>query len=158
METFIDPFNAWWLIGFGLLLVGLELLLTTFVLLFFGLGFVLVGLITFQLPLSGEAQILAAIVIGALLTFLLRPWFLKSMQAEEVILETLQTGDFGRIITGPDGFRIDYKGTTWAIQNARQFELVEGEEVEVLQLKNNQAIIQKHQQGTDNENAPERNF
>lgn len=144
MENFILPsFAAWTLIAFGVLLMGLEMFMTVFVMLFFGLAFIIVGGITFIWPTSGENQILMALVLGAVLLFVLRKAFLKNMnQAEPVKLETFEGGEIGKIVNFNNFLRVEYKGTTWAIKNKQDEILEPGQEVKVVRIQNNEATIE----------------
>jgi len=143
METLTDPINAWWLVSIGLLLIGLEMFMILFVLLFFGAGFVLVGIASFVWSIPAELQILSAFTLGGILTFLLRKAFIRNLsQAEAVEIETMQTGEVGKIISANGEMRVEYKGTTWALYDqAETLEL--GELVIVTELKNNKAVVRK---------------
>lgn len=141
MEPLLNEIPAWWMIGIGLVLMGAELFLTVFVLLFFGLGFILIGLFSFGWHTSGEMQILSAMLIGALLTFALRKFFLKTLRPENLTLETLETGDTGELIKHQGQLRVQYKGTSWALKMPYDAALKAGDIVIVVELKNNQALV-----------------
>jgi len=144
MEGAIIPtLSAWTLIALGVILMSLELFMTVFIMLFFGLAFVVVGLASFVWNMSGDMQILAGLILGALFLFLLRKAFLKSMnQAEEVKLETFEEGDMGKIVEFNNEFRVDYKGTTWTIKNKHEVILESGQMVKVVSIENNQASVE----------------
>jgi membrane protein implicated in regulation of membrane protease activity len=64
---------AWWhWIALGLVLVALEIFVSTFFILWFGLGAVLTGVVLAVLPLSFTVQILLFTASSAVMTFL---WF-----------------------------------------------------------------------------------
>jgi membrane protein implicated in regulation of membrane protease activity len=128
----------------GLLLLGLELLTGTFVMLFFGIAFVLVGGSGFLVEwTSGEMQILSAMLLGGILTFALRRFLMQGMGTENLPLETMQVGETGMIVENDGHLRLDYKGTTWGFKQNGEFTVKAGDEVVVEKLKNNVAYIQK---------------
>lgn len=141
MEPLFAEIPAWWLIGFGLALVAAELFLTVFVLLFLGLGFIVVGLVSFGFPMAGEVQLLSAVILGTLLTFGLRRFFLKTLNQKTLTLETLETGDVGQLLEYQGQLRVMYKGTTWGLKMPFDANLKAGDTVIVTELKNNQACV-----------------
>lgn len=141
MEPLFAEIPAWWMIGFGLALVAAELFLTVFVLLFLGLGFIVVGLVSFGFPMSGEIQLLSAIMLGTLLTFGLRRFFLKTLNKKTLTLETLETGDVGQLLEYQGQLRVMYKGTSWGLKIPFDGSLKAGDTVIVTELKNNQACV-----------------
>ncbi len=143
MEAIISQINPWIFIAFGVVLIGLEMLTMAFVLIFFGASFVIIGLLSFYIELSGEVQILAAVILGALLTFLLRKAILKTMRPKDLPLETLATGDTGVLSEYNGDLRVNYKGTTWAVDTLSDDSFKDGEKVIVKELVNNVAIISK---------------
>lgn len=141
MADILPQISPWILIGIGLILVGAEMFLTVFVLLFFGLGFITVGIGSFIFDSAGENQILLSVLIGGGLTFILRNYFKSIMTKEDLALETLQTGDIGIIIENKGELRVEYKGTSWAYSMETDFSPKVGEKVIVTALKNNVATI-----------------
>lgn len=144
MENILPIIPAWVMLTLGALLLGAELLSATFVMLFFGIAFILVGLVGFFVNWpSGEVQLLFVMVLGGILTFALRGFFMRSMEKQDLPLETMQVGDTGIIVENDGHLRVDYKGTTWGFKKNADFELKAGDEVLVEALKNNVAFIQK---------------
>ncbi|MDA3807709.1 MAG: hypothetical protein PF440_07335 [Thiomicrorhabdus sp.] len=144
MENILPIIPAWIMLTLGVLLLAAELLSATFVMLFFGIAFILVGLIGFFVNWpSGEVQLLIAMVLGGILTYALRGFFIQSMPKKDLPLETMQVGDTGMIVENDGHLRVDYKGTTWGLKKAADFEIKAGDEVLVEALKNNVAYIQK---------------
>lgn len=141
MEELLPQISPWVLIALGVAFIGLEMLFTSFVLLFFGQGFIIVGIISFFIVMPGEMQILFSLVIGGALTYILRTLFIKSMRAEDLTLETLETGDVGIIVESNGKTRVEYKGTTWAYHIEDDFQPKAGERVIVVELKNNMARV-----------------
>lgn len=144
MENILPLIPNWIMLALGIVLMGLEVMTGTFFILFIGIAFLLVGLlgmigIDFA---SGEFQLLTTMVIGFALTMFLR----KKLQAmmnkqQDLELETMKTGDLGKIVKFQDEFRVEYKGTTWAIQKSEEFEVEEGDQVVVTEIQNNIAFI-----------------
>lgn len=143
MEDIISQIPAWIFIAFGVFLIALEMVTTMFILIFFGIAFSLVGVVSFFIVMSGEIQILTAMLIGGLLTFFLRKYFLKLVQSKGLPLETLATGETGVLSVHNGELRVSYKGTTWAIRAEDKANFTNDEIVVVKELKNNIAIIAK---------------
>lgn len=144
MENILPVIPAWIMLTLGVLLLAAELLSATFVMLFFGIAFILVGLVGFFMSWpSGEVQLLLAMVLGGVLTYALRGFFMQSMKKQDLPLETMQVGDTGIIVENDGHLRVNYKGTTWGLKKSADFEIKAGDEVLVQALKNNVAFIQK---------------
>ncbi len=143
MTDILPQISAWILIGIGLALMSVEIFTAMFILLFFGLAFVIVGIVAFSVAMPGEVQILSAMLLGGLLTFALRKWLLQYLQADDLSLETLKTGEVGVLQEFAGELRVSYKGTTWPVQPHHGLELKAGDSVIVTELVNNMASIQK---------------
>ncbi len=144
MENLLAEIPAWLMITIGLLLLAAELMTGAFVILFFGIGFVVIGISGFFIGWSaGEFQLLSAMLLGGILTFTLRPLFINSMNKDDLLLETMQVGELGKIVKNDGELRLEYKGTTWVFENRGESDIAEGDEVMVERLKNNVAYIQK---------------
>ncbi|NPA71858.1 MAG: NfeD family protein [Gammaproteobacteria bacterium] len=144
MENILPFIPAWIMLTLGVVLLGIELLIGTFIILFFGLSFIIIGGSGFFIEWqSGEFQILAVMVLGAILTYSLRPLFMNGSPKEDLSLETMEVGELGRIVDDGGQLRLAYKGTTWAYQNTGDADIAVGDEVMVEALKNNTALIQK---------------
>lgn len=146
MTELIPQLPAWLLISFGLVLMALEMFTLVFVLLFFGVAFVVVGLLSFFIPMPGEVQILMGMVIGGLLTFGLRRYMMQTIQTKDLVLETLKTGEIGILQEHAGELRVNYKGTTWAIHPKSNEEFKAGEKVIVSELIDNLAVIKTNPQ------------
>jgi len=144
MENIIEVIPAWIMLTIGVALLGFELLIGTFVILFFGIAFVVIGAVGFFMAWpSGEIQILVAMLLSGLLVFILRPMMVKGLQKDDLPLETMQTGDSGQIVEHGGELRLMYKGTTWAFKVEDQAKVSVGEDVLVEKLHNNVAVIRK---------------
>jgi membrane protein implicated in regulation of membrane protease activity len=144
MENILDAIPVWIMLSIGFALLAVELITATFIVMFFGLAFILVGVIGFFVDWSsGEFQLLIAMLLGGVLTFALRGLVTKGLSKEDLPLETMQTGDTGQIEVHDGHLRVNYKGTTWAFKNMSDDEVRDGDEVIVTELKNNTAYITK---------------
>jgi len=144
MEHLLTVIPAWLMITIGLFLLALELLTGAFVVLFFGIAFIIIGISGFFIEwTAGEFQVLTAMVLGGILTFSLRRLFIKSMNKEDLPLETMQVGDLGKIVEQGGEVRLQYKGTTWLFKNTGEGDVIVGDDVVVESLKNNVAYVSK---------------
>lgn len=144
MENIIAVIPAWVMLTIGMVLLGLELMVGSFVVIFIGAAFIFVGVLGFFMSWpSGEIQILVTVVLSAVLTLSLRKTLMKGMSQKDLPLETMQTGDLGEIVDHGGELRVMYKGTTWAFRNQGDNELNAGDEVTVEDLKNNVAYVVK---------------
>ncbi|MEA3404245.1 MAG: NfeD family protein [Pseudomonadota bacterium] len=144
MENMLPIIPAWVMLTIGMALLGIELLIGSFVVMFFGIAFILVGGAGFFFEWSsGEIQLLVTVLLGGILTFALRGLLMKGMDKEDLPLETMQTGDSGEVVNHGGELRVMYKGTTWTFKNLESSELSAGEEVIVESLKNNVAYVKK---------------
>lgn len=145
MEQMIPVIPVWVMIAIGVFLMVIEMLTMSFVLVLFGLAFVVTGIagtvITFS---SGEIQLITAFALGLVLTLFLRKTLQQKIySSKELEMETLKAGEVGQIIATSDGdFRVAYKGTTWAIGNNNDLQLKDGMSVQIQSLENNKAYIQ----------------
>lgn len=144
MENLLPMIPAWIMLTIGVALLGIELLIGLFVVMFFGIAFILVGGAGFFFEWSsGEIQLLATVLLGGVLTFALRGLLMKGTDKEDMPLETMQTGDSGEVVHHGGELRVMYKGTTWTFKNLDETEVEVGDEVRVERLKNNVAYIKK---------------
>ena len=144
MENILPVIPAWIMLTIGVVLLGLELLSATFVILFFGMAFIVIGFSGFALDWqAGEYQVLAVSILGGIMTYTLRGYFMKGMSKEDLPLETMQVGELGTIVNHGGEQRLLYKGTTWAFKNTSENVISIGDEVMVVELKNNVALVSK---------------
>ena len=144
MENILPIIPAWIMLTIGVVLLGIELLSVTFVILFFGMAFIVVGFSGFAINWqAGEYQVLAVAVLGGIMTYALRGYFMKGMSKEDLPLETMQVGEPGTIVDHGGEQRLLYKGTTWAFKNTGEDTVDTGDEVMVIELKNNVALVTK---------------
>lgn len=144
MENILPIIPAWIMLTIGVVLLALELLSGAFVVLFFGIAFVVIGFSGFALNWqAGEYQVLAAAVLGGVMTYTLRGYLMKGMPKDDLPLETMQVGEVGTIVDHGGEQRLLYKGTTWAFKNTGEQAVMTGDEVTIVELKNNVAFVIK---------------
>lgn len=138
----IELIPNWWLISLGLVLIGLEIFLGLFILLWFGIGLVVVGLLGFFVDFGyGEIQLIFSTAIGMVLLFALRRKVITAKNAQVEQLATYQTGDSGVLSLVNNQWMIFYHGTHWLVANPTD-SLQSGQRVKVSEIKNNQAWIE----------------
>jgi len=140
MLNVIDPYI---LLGIGVILIAFESIITSFILIWFGIGFVLTAFISYVYTFEdGIWQIALASFISLVLLFLLRKkTFKKFLKSEEDISDNfLNEKGFGEIKNN----KVFYKGTYWEIDpSVDESVFNEGEKVMVTKTYKNSAIITK---------------
>ena len=140
MLNVIDPYV---LLGIGVVLIAFEAIITSFILIWFGIGFVLTAFISYAYTFEdGIWQIALASFISLILLFLLRKkTFKKFLKSEEEISDNfLNEKGFGEIKNN----KVFYKGTYWEIDASIDESIFnEGEKVMVTKTYKNSAIITK---------------
>lgn len=140
MLSAVDPYI---LLAIGVALVALEALIASFILIWFGISFIIVAIISYFLVFSGAVWQLATVsLISIILILVLRKKvveiFLKSKV--EVSDDYLNEKGIGEIKNS----KVFYKGTYWDIDSQLdEKEFIEGEKVEVLKTFKNKATIEK---------------
>lgn len=140
MLSAVDPYI---LLAIGVALVALEALIASFILIWFGISFIIVAVISYFVVFSGAVWQLATVsLISIILILVLRKKvveiFLKSKV--EVSDDYLNEKGIGKIKNS----KVFYKGTYWDIDSQLdEKEFIEGEKVEVLKTFKNKATIEK---------------
>ena len=140
MLSAVDPYI---LLAIGVALVALEALIAAFILIWFGISFIIVAVISYFVVFSGAVWQLATVsLISIILILVLRKKvveiFLKSKV--EVSDDYLNEKGIGEIKNS----KVFYKGTYWDIDSQLdEKEFIEGEKVEVLKTFKNKATIEK---------------
>ena len=129
-----------YLLALGIALIGLEALIFSFVLLWIGIGFIVVSILSYAgLFESGYAQIAVAVSIGLVLVLALRKWSMnlinKSTDDRE---EKIHKGGIGII----DGGMIKMNGTYWQSDDDLS-SYKDGDRVEVIDIVDNKAKLAK---------------
>lgn len=136
----LQPFSAPILLTIGIVLMGLEMMLGSFYILWFGIGFFVVGAIEYFLPFpSAMYQIATALSISLVLLFTLKRKvsYLLSNSEKEIKSDFLNEEGEGIIKEG----MVFYKGTMWEYE-PKSLHVKEGLHVKVLSTKGNKANIE----------------
>lgn len=137
----LELIPSWILIAAGLILIGIEILFGLFVLFWFGLGLVFVGLVGLFVDFEhGEYQLIFAFAIGMVLLFALRKKIIAPHNAEADQLDTYQTGEIGQLSLHNDQWVVFYHGTHWVVANP-QADFKANQRVRVDEIKSNQAWV-----------------
>ncbi|MDY7219113.1 hypothetical protein TOI97_05965 [Denitrificimonas sp. JX-1] len=142
----VEQSLIWWvLVSLGIGLIIAELFVGTFVILWFGIGAILVGGLTFFVTdLNIGLQALLAVVSGGALMFALRRRYTTTRNAEPELMYTFSATE-GRLHISQQGtVSVFANGTFWSIQNIDSIKpeaCIEGATVSILEFRNNQAVI-----------------
>ena len=128
----ISPFI---MLGVGALLMAAELIAFSFYLLFFGLGFIVVGALNFGLNFAWQYQILAALSISLISLFSFRGLLVRKFSKKSEIKEDFL--DERGVGVAREGM-IYYKGTMWHYDGDK---IAEGERVEIKGTRGNRVIL-----------------
>ena len=127
-----------YLLAIGIVLIGIEALIFSFVLLWIGIGFLAVAVLSYFLLFdSGYAQIAVAVSIGLVLVLLLRKWSMTLInKSEDDTEEKIHKSGVGVI----DGGMIKMDGTFWQSDDDLSA-YKDGDRVEVVDIINNKAKL-----------------
>ncbi|WP_169974064.1 MULTISPECIES: NfeD family protein [unclassified Campylobacter] len=128
----ISPFLV---LALGVFLIVAELLIGSFFIMFFGLGFLIVGFFGFFIDMLWYHQILLAAIISVILLFTLKKPIKEKFYSSknEVKDDFLNESGIGEVKEG----KIYFKGTLWNYDG----ELKEGEKVQIIGTKGNKVIL-----------------
>ncbi|MEA3228577.1 MAG: hypothetical protein U9P38_05825 [Campylobacterota bacterium] len=136
----METITCSYLLALGILLIGLEAIIFSFILFFFGVGFIIVsGISCFYSFDNGLSQIAVAFVFALILAFLLRDYFLNKLSApnDEVEQRTHISG-FGYV--AEDSIKFD--GTYWkTLDNLEPYK--DGDRVEIIDVVDNMVVLKK---------------
>lgn len=136
----IDPYI---LLAIGVALIALEAVIASFVLIWFGIGFVLTALLSYFLAFhDGIWQIATASIISLILLLMLRKKALESFlkSKKDISDNFFDEKGIGEIRNS----KVFYKATYWDIDSKLdEKEFVDGEKVVVLKTHKNKATIEK---------------
>jgi len=145
MQTLItlSAFDFYILFAIAIALITLEMFLYSFIVIWFGLGFIIVGFLSFFYPFERAIWQLAIVsIISLAFLFLFRKKFLaKFLKSQKELKDNFfDEKGVGEIKNS----KVFYKGTYWEINSdIDEKEFIEGEKVLVLKVSNNHATIQK---------------
>jgi membrane protein implicated in regulation of membrane protease activity len=137
----LDPFSVSVLLGLGIVLIGVEALMPGFIVIWFGLGFIITSILTLFVPFeNGLYQLASVATIGALGVVFLRRFVQESLNktTPKSMDDFLNVQGVG-VIT--DEGMLKYKGTLWRYRGEGDF--AAGEEVNVVSVDGNVALIEK---------------
>ncbi|WP_198304513.1 NfeD family protein [Arcobacter vandammei] len=133
------------LFALGVVLIALEVFVASFVVIWFGLGFLLVSFVELVFPINDIVwQICFVAILSLIFLFLFRKKLLVkfSKSQREVKDNFFNEKGVGEIKNS----KVFYKATYWEIDSKLdEKEFVEGEKVEVLKIHGNFATISKRQ-------------
>ena len=143
VKIMLSIFDPYVLLGIGVILIAFEAIITSFILIWFGIGFIITALISYVYVFNdGVWQLAVASFISVLLLVLLRKKaFEKFLQSDEKISDNfLDEKGFGEI----KNQKVYYKGTYWQIDGSiDESKFNEGEKVIVTKTHKNSATISK---------------
>jgi len=133
----MEMIDAGYLLAFGILLIGFEAIIPSFVTVWLGLGFLIVsGLTYFGLFENGIVQIASSITIGFVLALVLRKWSMTLInKSQDDTEEKIHTGGVGIVEDGS----IKLNGTYWTIDDDIS-NLKNGDKIEVIIIDNKAKI------------------
>jgi membrane protein implicated in regulation of membrane protease activity len=140
MLSAVDPYI---LLAIGVALIALEALIASFILIWFGISFIIVAVISYFVLFSGAVWQLATVSLLSIFLIL----FLRKKVVEIVSTPKIDVSDdflnekgIGEIKNS----KVFYKGTYWDIDSEiDEKEFLEGEKVLVLKTFKNRATIEK---------------
>lgn len=138
--SMIDPYI---LLAIGIALIAFEAIITSFILIWFGVGFVITAAISYVYPFTdGIWQIAIASIISLVFLFLLRKKTLEKFlnSKRNISDDFFNEKGIGEIRNS----KVLYKATYWDIDSSLdEKEFVEGEKVVVLKTHKNSATIER---------------
>ena len=138
--SMIDPYI---LLAIGIALIAFEAIITSFILIWFGTGFIITALISYVYIFpNGVWQIAIASIISLVLLIFLRKKVLESFlkSRKDISDNFFDKKGIGEIRNS----KVLYKATYWDIDSTLdEKEFVEGEKVVVLKTHKNTATIEK---------------
>ncbi len=140
-----------WLLA-GVLLIGLELLTPGFVVIFFGIGALLTGLLSLLIPGLSSSVLLQFLIWGGsslLSLFALRRFFKRTFRGKEIEDNGQdefvgQTAQVTEAITQKKPGRVSFQGTTWKAITYDS-DLTAGDSVEIMKKDNLTLIVSKRE-------------
>ena len=127
-----------YLLAIGIVLIGIEALFFSFFLIWIGIGFLLVAVLSyFDLYENGIAQIATACVIGLALVFALRKWSMNMLnKTQDATEDRAHIRGIGTIDNG----MVEMDGTYWQ-SNDDLSGFKDGDKVEIIDVVNNKVKL-----------------
>lgn len=132
------PIEPTYLMAAGIFMIGLEIVLYSFFIVWIGIGLILVGALSYAVAFSdGYYQLAIAFMIGFLLAYLLRGWAMRRVnESEDSSEEAIHKRGIGIVDHGE--IRMD--GTFWQT-DADLSRYNDGDRVDVMDIRKNKAIL-----------------
>lgn len=145
METqiILDISQPYILLAIGITLIALETFIGSFIIIWFGLGFIITAGISYFYEFSdGIWEITTVSIISLLLILFLRKKFIKIFIKSDINVSDDFFNEKG--IGEIKNSKVFYKGTYWEIDSlVEEKQFFEGEKVIVLKILKNNATIKK---------------
>ena len=145
METqiILDISQPYILLAIGITLIALETFIGSFIVIWFGLGFIITAGISYFYEFSdGIWEIATVSVISLLLILFLRKKFTKIFMKSDINVSDDFFNEKG--IGEIKNSKVFYKGTYWDIDSlVEEKQFFEGEKIVVLKILKNNATIKK---------------
>ena len=144
MENLLPTFSVWLLMLIGVALIVLEVLLVPFfVLLWFGIAAIVVGLVHAVWPFpGGEYQLITIGIVGVVLLLVFRKRFMAGRPTRKDDMETFRPGGIGKLRQYEGEWMVFYNGTWWKVMNV-QPDFKDGSPVRVVRIDHNLAEVEK---------------
>lgn len=129
-----------YLIAAGIFLIGLEIVLYSFFIVWIGIGLILVGLSSYLIAFDdGYVQLAIAFSIGFMLAFMLRKRAMEFVDSSE---DSSEEYVHQRGIGIVDNGRIRMDGTFWQTDDDIS-DFVDGDRVEIVDIRSNKVLLAK---------------
>jgi|SRR5690554_460392 len=137
---------SWWaLLSLGVALIIAELFIGAFIVLWFGIGAVVAGALSFFIPdMNLGLQLLLASLIGVVLMYFFRDRYVAERNATQEDLGTFQATKGTLYLTEESGLFVVANGTYWQVGNPEALpdsQKVNGATVDVAEFRNNRAFL-----------------
>ena len=139
--------SAWIFVALGIGFIIAEVLFMDFTLIFFGIGFLSVGILSFFVGFSWQIQLLLAAVLSIVLLVMLKKRIKAAFFKPKEKLEDnfLDESGVGEIKNG----MVYYKSTFWKSEEIAN--LADGDKVQVKGVKNGQIVLEFDKNRDENE-------
>ena len=139
--------SAWIFVALGIGFIIAEVLFMDFTLIFFGIGFLSVGILSFFVGFSWQIQLLLAAMLSIMLLVMLKKRIKTAFFKSKEKLEDnfLDESGVGEIKNG----MVYYKSTFWKSEEIAN--LKDGDKVQVKGVKNGQIVLEFDKNRDENE-------
>jgi len=139
----MEPIAYYYLLGFGFLLLGVEILLFSFYLLWIGFGFIIVSLLSMMITFNnGLTQISLALIIGLVMLYFFKKPLQTIMKAQKKPERVVHKSGLGIVMDGS----IKMNGTFWQTDDDLSA-FNNGDKVDVI-IESNKAKLSKKDQNS----------